>query len=361
MGCPASAQRPDIAIDTSEESADIGRAVHEALAWLIEEDAHRPVSGANEADLFGISAKHGAPDGDVKMLAWAGWKMWKQIDESLTDIQLEQSMEVTSKRGYRLTGTADVMALMSGRPDTLVIFDWKSGRRESNPFDQLKGYALMGSMLRPAISRAIVSVGWLRTGMIESHSFSLDDMTAFDIELSEALTSSSPVFKPSAETCLFCPRKADCPGRRQIVASAGLDMAAASGESANAMTPAALGALWPRSRMLKKVLEDYEDAVRIAVMDAGGRMDCDCGTLAFVESSRSTIFWNQDVLAPYIAPEVMQRLRPTIGNGQLKDAIGESAPNGLKGKRIKEALGALDAAGCIEEKTFPKLQFTAKS
>ena len=367
MACPASAGIPEFPMDVAGSAAALGTAVHAVLAELIARQGEKDESGITpeSIDLFRQAEEHGVEADELRRLTWSGWRMWEQIEDRIDGIEVE--LEMHSIVGHvDLRGHADVSASVCGKPGTVFIHDWKSGWKEKGYLPQLKGYGLLRLLRDAAASSVIVSVGWLRTGILDVFEFTRDELVAFGQELAGIMGDDCPKFSPSEAACEYCPMKMQCPARRELMVAAGRDLLMISGAlvqdaSSTEITPSMLVSLYPKSRMLKKLIEEYESHLKAAAEAAGGSIACEEGEISLTECSRKTITYAPEVMAQFMTPEALESLRPTVTKTALEKAVSDSASKGQKGVRKEACFAALAAAGCIEDRPYKILEYHASA
>lgn len=352
MRCPASAVKPDLDIDTSDETAALGTAAHRAMEMIVSGDACHP----DDIDLYALASDHGVDEDELRMLAWNGFRIWQNTEFLFDIVSAEKKME-HHFHGHGLTGTADVIATIAAQKK-IVVIDWKSGRKESDYLAQLKGYGLMAMRNSEGYERVTVGIGWMRSGVLDVHEFSVSDLEKFESELTEKLDHQSHLYAPSESACLYCPMQRDCDARRALVRAAGADIMAAVGEHSEcAITHESLASLYPKSRMLKKALADYEVAIKSAVSDAGGSIIVGECEMALTERTRATVIYDPDALKEFLSGDDIASLRPTISKTDLEKAVAAAAPRGQKGTAKEACMRLLRERGKIEETKYSVLEY----
>lgn len=371
MSCTASAEKPEIVIDSSGGVASVGTAAHEFYARMVMERLDEP------GDLFDLAAKHGVDEDELRMLAWTGLREWKKIRDRIDVWNVEGEMarvinDDDGKALFRLTGHSDVSGRLKGDPTTGVIIDWKAGYKENAYLPQTKGYALLdlliyGNPNHPRFreerefvipEKYLLLVVWTRLGVTETFEVPASDLLEFKDEVSRIFTSEAKRYSPSDENCMYCPLTLDCPARRALMESAGRDIIAMSGDDEkHEITPERLAALYPQSRILKKALENYESMLKAAVEQAGGSIGFDGGEIGLRESTYRKISWNPEVLLRFVSEDQLAELRPTISKTEIDKAVSEGAPRGEKGAAKEACLLALKEAGSVEEKLSKSISY----
>jgi hypothetical protein len=378
LSCTASAEKPDIDIDSGGKVADIGTAAHEFYARMVRENLDEP------GDLFQLAEKLGVDEDELRMLAWSGLREWKKVRDRIEvwNVEGEMAKVVDSPAGsakalFKLTGHPDLNGRLKADPTTGVIIDWKAGYKENVYLPQTKGYALLDLLIygnnpnHPMFKgrefiipeKYLLLVVWTRLGVTETFEFPTADIIDLREQLCRIFSEETRRYVPNGSNCEYCPLALDCPARRALILSAGRDMLAIGGEeSTREVTPAALAALYPQSRMLKKALESYEASVRQVVEDAGGILPDGQGMeLALEESPRETIHFprKQEVFKNFLTDSEIENLLAslTISKEKLKKSIMQCAPNRKGNANLNACIEALRQAGTVEKKQITKLSY----
>lgn len=354
LSCTASAASPDVDINESATIASLGSAAHEIYAAMVNEDFRQIPNTYKIADKWGVE------ETELTQLAYEGFNMWQNL-KNLVDVkETEYEMKSALSGDLTLTGHADVIGSLTGAPETVVIIDWKTGYKESSYIDQLKGYALLALIENPKATTAKLVVSWTRLGVYDVHDFTRDESVKFCAEVVKKLAPDcEKVYVPSESNCTYCPHKYECEAKRQMMQSAGRDIISIAGDGRqNAISMVDLARLYPKSRMLKKALDEYDRQVKEAIELNGGSIAFENGLLEMVESERSEITFNQDIISEYVTPEVLQEIRPSvISKTVLEKAVADCAPRGAKGTRKENCLAALREADCIKTSTIKRLSY----
>lgn len=355
MACPASAATPEMVIDSTTPEARLGTAAHTAYEWVVEEAADAIDDGL--IDDINAGTGYALDDGELRMLAWNGLVAWKKVRDRLENVRCEFEMHA-DLGDVLLSGHPDVTADVAGDEPVRLILDWKTGRKEAEPLDQLKGYCLLDDAVNGAPSnvRYLCMVVWTRLGLTETYEFLRDDLYKFADELCDKIARGQDRYNPDPFHCTYCPRQSDCPARKQLLASAGNDLLCIGeeGTSNQPMSPERLASLYPQSRMLKAALDRYEKQLREAVKAAGGTL----GEMTLAKCERKAIRWDAKEIGLWV--DDIAELHPTIGKLELEDAVKAAAPQGQKGARVKECLNELERCGLVTTTTYEALEYKPK-
>lgn len=348
LHCPASLVAPGLVVEGKNEAASIGSAVHEALASRVR---------GGQPDIAEIAAKHGISKDAVFPLYFTGSRIWEEYAGGLAVIGTEMKLSSEFEDGITLQGTADVVARahQEAKP-TLLIVDWKSGK-EGNYEDQLKGYAVMAAKDWP--SRAIkLMVVYLRDQVVEIVDV---DPAEAGRDLSDRLqwaVEHQDRFCPSYESCAYCPRQIECPGRTALVRQAVLDLSTIE-QKLNTLAPASLAALYPKAKLLEKVLDHYHATLRNAAAVAPGGLPIGDGRVLRVEEKeRSEIVAGKawPILVELFTVKAMSDAGALdIGKGALCELVRSKAPRGEKAEALRRFMDRLEAVAAISKTTYKTL------
>ena len=360
--CTASAESPGIIIDTGTEAARMGTAAHEFYARMVRENLKEP------GDLFALAAQDNVAEDELRMLAWSGLREWKKVRDRIDVWNVEGEMGHVIRGEdadvFQLTGHPDLSGRLKDDPTTGVIIDWKTGYKEGVYLPQPKGYALLdlliyGNPNHPRFReerefvipvRYLLMVVWTRLGITETFEVATTQIMDFREDLCRIFRSPIKQYAPAEKNCEYCPLAVECPARRTLLASACRDLQSMTGDDSTEITPVQLAALYPQSRMLKKAIDQYEKALKAAVVQAGETIPFEGGEIRLVGGVTRKIFWQPEVLAEFLSADQIAELQPTIGRTELDKAVAAGAPTGQKKIAKEQCLEALKAAGAVVEK-----------
>jgi hypothetical protein len=336
---------PEVAIASGNKIADVGTAVHEAIA------AHIVGNGNSPED---ICAKFGVDHEDC------GWMIRRGIAyyQSLIDAGYKM---VSCEGEYRkaagaieLTGHPDlVMMSPDGVP---VIIDWKTGHRDASYRDQLCGYAYLMSDTYPTEVVKLVSV-YLRLDVVDNTEITGAEVESFVDRLCGLVSEwEHKAFNPTSDNCIYCPLSGTCEGRREVITQAARSMMATmdQGGIKFEITPATIGVLYEQSKMLKKVIEVFDDQLR-QYIDIQGVVDLGGAKMYLEDCERtSCVKFDGDILREYLGDD-LGKLDLEISLKQAQDIAGDRAGRGQKGKVKAELKERMEKAGLIVKTQFKKL------
>jgi hypothetical protein len=303
-----------------------------------------------------VAAAHDVDKTELIKLSWAASNLWQKCQqffpEPEAEVELCTVLDVPVGDGtaidLEITGHADIISLPGD--GSIRVGDWKSGWREGDYGAQLKTYAMLAyerfaSTSEAAIDRVIVSILWLREGVIDSETFTLDQLQAWQETLviagSEALRGVLRI----GEQCHYCP-VSRCP---QLHNQAGLFvMAKESGESFE-ITPDNAAELYFVAQALGKRVEDVKMAIKQFVF-GGGPILTDTGkVLDLRPMNRETI-----ALTPESAKVMQTQLSEDqmfavcdINKTRLLETVKSAAPRGEKTAAANAMMEDLRAVGAV--------------
>ena len=142
--------RPEgVILASSNEAASTGTAAHEGLQALAER-------GAIDWDsLDGIAARHGVEAKEVRILCALGTKLWKRVGDTFRGALAEVSLSSEVAPGFVVTGHVD---LLSVQGTVARAADWKTGRKDSDYSQQMRGYAALILLDNPDLTEVTVTV-----------------------------------------------------------------------------------------------------------------------------------------------------------------------------------------------------------
>lgn len=353
MSCTASGQEPDIRIDSDNEIARVGNAAHEAYARMVE---------GKDVDLSAIALNHSVDENELAMLYWQGKSYWDELKLMLSDVEAERELSFRFRDNagadYLLTGHPDASAKLIGDADTSVIIDWKTGHKETDPRDQVLGYALLQATNAPPKKILIILV-WTRLGQKDIYEYTRDEIYAFSERLGESLSDERKTYVPSEANCMYCPRQHDCPAKKKLLESSYSQMQEIMApDSAELMTAEGMAALYPKSRMLKKALVEYEHAMN-AMLESGDIV-ADGKRYSLEDRSRKTIQFDRKTLSDYMPSNLVDDLKITVTRTDIDTAIMSCSPKGQGAANKRDCMEALQKSGMVKENSYRQIKITTE-
>ncbi len=331
--CPGSLRSDTgVLIDTYHEAAEDGSDVHRLLA-------SHPEGDAPQALLAELSD-------EARILYFTGAKMWREhISAWMPNSEAEVPFEI---RG--LSGHIDRMAI-NGK--SIVVLDWKSGRKDISHKHQGFGYAWGELERNPECDVATVHFAWLRTQEIESYTVSRQRAEEWAQYLDSQVIRWDGVYH-AGEHCTGCRRFASCPAHAEMNRGS---LALVTGEPLNLaiMDGPELATVYRRLSPLLSQIEILQKAIRTEVRVRGGVDDVEGRRLYYKPTAGNR---EVDALKAWpVLTELLtdEELAPClkVGIGDVEEAVANKAANAPGAKRgakkaAKEKLQqALEAAGAV--------------
>lgn len=269
--CPGSVRPEGLTIDESGAESALGTAAHEGLAELAETGI------APWGDTGDLSRRHRVEERDLRALLALGSRLWRDVGGAAAFPRASAEHELTYRDpdgAFVLTGHVDVLAWLSG---LVRIGDWKTGRRDADFSEQLKGYCVLA--LEAAgdvwgVTEAEAFALWVRDGEVEQYRMKRADVRGWLERVRARIVEWDGVYH-AGRHCPHCPRAHECPAglalvRRDVAAMASGELDASLGDDVLAsLAPAELVALLARADLAASVAGRVRGAIRALVMRRG--------------------------------------------------------------------------------------------
>lgn len=344
FACAPSQAPGDLLIESANGASDLGSAAHEALALI---------SDGLEPDLVALARRYNVDPDELGPLIWYGRQALKQLEPSFPNARSEVAVAMRLE-ALELTGHIDLLSDLDGIEARGV--DWKSGRKEeADYYAQVAGYAAC-LILGLGFERAVFSVVWLRSGMIETLTFTRDDVLAFAARVSARL---AEVRYRTGEHCGHCARSHNCPA---LIAASRRDLAIFGSNDAGDLVaqapPEKVVELKRRIRALSSFAESLDQAIRRRVA-ADGPLDSGDGyALSLVEENGKRAI---DTIKAF--PVLQERLDDaelasciTVSARAADEAVATKAGRGRGAAAKRELAAALEAVGAVTQTVVVKLK-----
>jgi hypothetical protein len=206
--CPGSVRPGALAVNPTNDAAELGTGVHECL---------RTLARTGQADwdaVPDVARKHGVAEEELRALVGLAQKMWRdKLAASFPGARAEVPLGVTLPDGTVLTGTADILARSLA---CVHIGDWKSGRLDRDHREQLLGYCALALLNDPSLDEATAGVIWIRDDEFEHYTLTRAELPAYLRRLETVVIAWNGTFRPGSH-CRHCPRSHECPARHALV------------------------------------------------------------------------------------------------------------------------------------------------
>jgi hypothetical protein len=348
--CPGSV-RGDLRVDETNEAADLGTAVHEALRSLVE-------TGAVDWDQApALARRYGVDENELRMLVGMAVPLWREVEgsfsEAFTETPLEHEWRLVTGERVFLTGHADVMAV-SG--DAVRVLDWKSGRRDSDYSEQALAYCALGLLREPNAIEASCTLIWIRDGEAEQYTMRRSELDAWVDRLIEVIVRWDGTYRVG-EHCRYCKRGHECEARAALVRSAVdamLDNEAPSLPLAR-WTPEAKIALLEQADMVAGIAKRVRDAIKDDVREHGDVVSAGKRiTIATEERRHLRVLEAWQSIDSRLSDEEKAEVIDISISG-VERIVAKNAGKGKGAGAVRALRAELEAAGAIEITTIEKL------
>lgn len=351
--CPASVRDGGTRIDEVHPAAGVGSAVHEALRALVEARA------VDWDGLHDLAARHNADPEETALLCRLGARLWRAAEGAETFAnpvtELPLSMEVTP--GVILTGTLDICG--TGEGPIALVADWKTGRVDYSPREQMLGYCALALADQHKATAAVATVLWVRDGDVERYSMRREDLPEWRERFVSEVVEWDGTYRPG-EHCRHCPRSHDCAAagalaRRDVAAMVAEDQP----PDLAMLRPDQTIALYDRAKAVADMAARVLAAIKAHVADNhGGELAANGTALVLEEQARR-------VLDPMKAWPVLEDAGlededfaevVTLSVTRLEKRVAKRAGKGNGARAVRELTDQLEAAGALTRNPTTKLQ-----
>ncbi len=352
MKCAGSV-RGELRINEWNEAADLGTAVHDALA--------RYIKGV-PVDLPTVAALYGVDEAEMAPLYYQGLKAWGELHPiGKSEASAEVSMSARVSPDIELTGTADVLVKSWTRintveaggdgPMAVSVLDWKTGRRDSDYREQLMGYAALALMRYPEAAYAFGRVVWLRTDETEVYSLTRAGLVDWRERL--AAKALETEYRPGPH-CQYCPRQHACPAKQEMQRGALALLGSPQGNLIELGSAEKLD-LYHKAKSVASLAATVLEEVRSHVRSFGP-IEADGVKLQLIEETRRSLKPAEafPVLQKYLSDGQLAEC-VTVSLSKAEDAAAKGQPRGEGGKRTRAMLADLNTAHAIGTSTIQKL------
>ncbi len=350
--CPASVRPAAIRLNETNEAADNGTAAHEVLRSL-------PSTGQIDWESIAeIAARFGADPDETRMLAALGAKLWPAVADSFHGAMTELELRYEVSDSLSLTGHADLLSVSA---TSIRIGDWKTGRKDRDYSEQLKGYAALALLGAPDIDEATSTILWVRDQEIENYTMRRADLDAWLKRLSSELVEWDGVYRPGAH-CAHCPRSHECEAanaliRRDVAIIADREIVARAEAELEQMAPDEIVTVLQKASLVVKYAERVRAAIK-AHVERKGEITGAGFTLSIETEERRE-------LDPLAAWPVLEELgfedddlarAMDLRISRVEKIVREKAGKGSGAAAVRRLSERLKAAGAVSTKQISKLK-----
>jgi len=364
--CPGAAydETDEVLINPADDAGTLGSAVHAVCAQI----ATRSLPA-----LYDIGQKYSldpAQAKELQILSLVALRFWGEYGQQFNlsragTPRVEAEMWHRDADGNTISGHQDVIgagySCAAGQSEKVCrVLDWKTTRLESvNYRPQMMEYLWLARQAAAPCSPGKEArfsqyvICFLRDKTIEvSKEFTADEVEQWHADYMAGIKSWDGRTYHPGRHCVYCPRRATCPGLCSELALLcdGFHLV----EAAVAELPAETKVeLWERIGSAQKFLDHAREIIKLHAEAAGGTLQGNGKVLILKDQQRQTIKTRE--AWPIILNHLTEaELAPavTINKTTLLDAVADKAPRGGK-KRAKDMLmDELTAAGAVETTTY---------
>jgi hypothetical protein len=297
-----------------------------------------------EPDIVGIARQHNVDPDEVDTMYRFGLKAWRELSKHVPNARAEERLE-----GDGICGTADIFHNDS---ETMVVWDWKTGRIKGDYMAQVKGYGAAGvdQYGMPESGMVTVIVVWLRFQEYEVLNLTQDDIERFHHDIKRAELQIGKEYAPG-NACAFCRRQLECKAREDFLRSSAAAISTVSTDAA--LSRETIGHLYHKSKHLKQALGMYDKALKLALQQ--GDLEDENG------HTITTVAQKRDKLDPQASWPILTEagldsddLAGCVSLSKTKalKIVNDRAAKGYKGKAKAEVLERLRQAGAVQENHY---------
>jgi len=339
FACNASTVEPDIYIETSEQVANLGSAVHfyiseTILGKVVDNDKilnDYNIEDGKEYYRF-ISAFHKA------------WTFFKPRIKEIIGVEMEVFFSI---KDHKITGHLDFAYLSI--EDRVVVVDWKLGYLEGAHRNQLMSY-LVGVLHDTSLDMVDTWNGELYTVYLNSRTMQheiidQDDIKKWSFDLETVLSEATNNMFSVGSNCQYCPLAYNCKAKQEMINSFTYELSELKGTTPSRET---LATLRPQAQMLKKALDAYEKLLKLELQNAPIQIGqeeyyLDDTEMKSLTSDEKTLTFLTDLLDCPVSDYIK------INKTKVKDQLFAQTLHGKKGKAFTEMMENLDQKGLVEK------------
>jgi hypothetical protein len=350
--CPSALEPGAIRIESPNDHADLGTAVH----WLLSESI---VSPPSDEDLITTAAMRFSVDKDeLSRLFWWAWHQWREIRQWFPHPSTEQYMEYESS-GVKLTGHVDVMSVVVG--GEVRIADWKSGRLDSDYEQQIRAYCWLALQEYPRYDTAYGVTIRVRDRVTDGWRWTRDELQAWWDALVDRLTREDRPYNPGLH-CAYCPRGATCPAKTALVQQAAecllVDNPMGTLPDDPAERAVIYGQVIDQITVLSRMCDQARAVIKSDVVAAGGRMPIGDGRVLVITSSNRTEIaatpQSLTLIETLVGDDLPQCV--SVSKSELEKSVKATVARGQKQHVWNDAIERLTSLGVVSKSQIERLE-----
>ncbi|HLV64540.1 MAG TPA: DUF2800 domain-containing protein [Polyangiaceae bacterium] len=347
--CPASARPPKLRIVQSNDAADVGTAVHEALRPLVE-------TGRLDWDAIpGVAARYGADLEETRFLCARANSLWSRVQGSFPDAVTE--VPFSERIGdVELTGTVDIVSLGE---EVARAADWKTGHKDSDYKQQALAYCALLLLSDYRLQEASCTLLWVRDQDVETYRLDRAGLGKWKREFLARVVEWNGAFYPGHH-CGYCPHSHECEAanaliRRDVAAIADKELVARAECAIELMSPEEIVSVLQKADTVARYAERVRQAIKKHVERHGDIIANGLRLTIDTETRRSIdVLKAWPVLDKHFSDEDLAECI-TVSISKAEKVVATRAGRGKGAAAVRALNGELDAAGAVEPKEVKRL------
>ena len=323
-----------------------------------------------ERELEFYSAIYGVDEVDLYW-PWKNWqRIWNEIKQNFPAPISEQKLDEGKKHqiidNVWIEGTLDLADIST---ETYYVCDWKFGHLKGEALHQAALYAwLLGKNYgMPKSGLFVVYISWVTRNEVERYELTVDQLKEFRGVLNRQAEAIGKAYNPG-EHCVYCSSCDTCERRLAWIRSTGAilhsEILGLTTKAPEEIGPHDLVRLYPRVKMLEKLIETYKKAVRsIVEKNAGQFALAEDGLMLSLDEVKEKSFDFKKTLPLLrdmgLTSEEINSLT-AIGKTAMEKIIRAKAPRGKEELLKKDFYARARAIDCYTVSTYTKLALHEK-
>lgn len=306
-------------------------------------------------DLDAVAGVYCCDREELQRLFNAGVRYWETFRQGRYDYQVEAALK-HAQAGIELSGHLDVVCRD-------VILDWKTGRKDSNYYHQLMGYAWLWFQDRDTTDPfdelqddVTIRVVWLRTGEVEDRMVTFTEAQMWFGRL-EATVKNAERYSPG-DHCELCPRRFSCPARQQLVKSQVESFGQYIPQDLGSMPGDQLVQLRRRAETVRRVAEGLQKEIRSVVLSRGEVRGETYGLTTYQENRRKIFPLKAWELLDSLFTDAELADAMNLSMTKLEALVRDRAKRGEKDAAVAAFRKSLEDMGAVVDVPVTKVRET---
>jgi len=343
--CAASVVAPQMSFADGGPDADLGTAVHEAMAHHI---------NGRSVDFDDLAERYRVDADELSFLVWRGKEAWRQVEHEFPNPVTEESIKAVFPPG----AFSDDLLVITGHPDVYAItddgkarvLDFKSGRSDESAEDQVLGYSIGIMDEYQSVQEVWVGVARLRDEIIDGVTWTRDQVMRRWQKMGDHIRRGA--YHPG-RWCGHCPRNHECDHAKTMVVRYIDVLRHANGE----LTTAGVAALYDARKVLSPLLDAANDMIHAEVEKAGGTLPLGDGRELVLEQCQKTAIdfgAGADVLRAVLGDKLPEVI--TVSKTKVEAIVKANAGPRQKKAAVNDLLEKLSEVGALSSHPYQRLE-----